>query len=140
MKLPLAGLLVTLMVSMMSDSTARIDSTKTSLVFISSFADAAEGAIEAFHLDPVAGTLTLAHRTSGVEHPFFLALSPDRRFLYSTQARRFGGTENEHVAAYAIALTGELTLLNRQSSRGTASCYLDVDASGRTLLVANYSS
>ena len=88
----------------------------------------------------MAGTLTPAHRTSGVEHPFFLALSPDRRFLYSIQARQFGGTESEHVAAYAISGAGELTLLNRQSSRGTASCYLDVDASGRTLLVANYSS
>jgi 6-phosphogluconolactonase len=30
--------------------------------------------------------------------------------------------------------------LNRQSARGTAACYLDVDATGRTLLVANYAS
>jgi 6-phosphogluconolactonase len=140
MEPPLAGLMFTLMVGIMSNSTAQTGSTKTSLVFISSFAAAAEGAIEAFYLDPVAGTLTPAHRTSGVEHPFFLALSPDRRFLYSIQARQFGGTENEYVAAYTIARKGELTLLNRQSSRGTASCYLDVDASGRTLLVANYSS
>jgi len=140
MKTSLAGLMFTLMVGMMSDSTARSDSTKTTLVFISSFAAGAEGAIGAFHIDPVAGTLTPAHRTSGVEHPFFLALSPDRRFLYSIQARQFGGTESEHVAAYAISGAGELTLLNRQSSRGTASCYLDVDASGKTLLVANYSS
>ena len=81
MKLPLAGLLLILMVGTMSDSTARTDSTKTSLIFISSFGAAAEGAIGAFHLDPVAGTLTLTHRTSGAEHPFFLALSPDRRFL-----------------------------------------------------------
>ena len=106
MKTSLAGLIFTLMVGMMSDSTARTDSTKTTLVFISSFAAGAEGAIGAFHLDPAAGTLTPAHRTSGVEHPFFLALSPDRRFLYSIQARQFGGTENEHVAAYAISGAG----------------------------------
>jgi 6-phosphogluconolactonase len=111
------------------------------LVFISSFASAKDGAIQAFRLDPASGKLTLSHRTAGVEHPFFLALSPDRRFLYSTHARQFSGPENEHVAAYAVnGRTGELTFLNRQSSRGTASCYLDVDASGKTVLVANYTT
>ena len=140
MKHPLVGLLLPLMVGMMSDSTAQTSSTDRLLVFISSFAGANDGAIQAFHLDRADGTLTPARRTTGIENPFFLALSPDRRFLYSIQARQFGGTENEHVAAYAIAGTGELTLLNRQSSLGTASCYLDVDASGKTLLVANYST
>jgi 6-phosphogluconolactonase len=33
-----------------------------------------------------------------------------------------------------------LRLLNRQSARGSAACYLHVDATGKTLLVANYSS
>ena len=141
MKTSLAGLMFTLMVGMMSDSTTRTDSTKTSLVFISSFAAGAEGAIGAFHIDPVAGTLTPAHRTSGVEHPFFLALSPDRRFLYSIHGEAFGGKEHEQVAAYAIVGgTGELKLLNRQSALGSAACYLDVDATGKTVLVANYST
>ena len=35
---------------------------------------------------------------------------------------------------------GELKLLNRVSSLGTASCYLDVDATGKTVLVANYAT
>jgi 6-phosphogluconolactonase len=33
-----------------------------------------------------------------------------------------------------------LKLLNRQSAEGTAACYLDVDRTGKTALVANYSS
>src|SRR4029079_13494762 len=33
-----------------------------------------------------------------------------------------------------------LKFLNRQSSKGTASCYLDVDRTGKAVLVANYSS
>ncbi len=36
--------------------------------------------------------------------------------------------------------TGELKLLNRQSAEGTAACYLDVDKTGKAVLVANYSS
>ena len=33
-----------------------------------------------------------------------------------------------------------MKLLNRQSARGSAACYLDVDATGKTVLVANYST
>src|SRR5213079_3388119 len=56
-------------------------------------------------------------------------------------AKQFGGKENEQVAAYeVVGRTGELKLLNRQSAEGTAACYLDVDATGKVVLVANYSS
>jgi 6-phosphogluconolactonase len=136
---PLVRLALFAMVGMMSDSTARTPGTDGPLIFISSFAAGSDGAIHAFRLDAAAGRLMPAHRTA-IENPFFLALSPDRRFLYSIQARKFGGAENEHVAAYAVGRTGEFTFLNRRSSRGTASCYLEMDASGRALLVANYSS
>lgn len=76
-----------------------------------------------------------------MENPFFLALSPDKKALYSIHAKQFGGKENEQVAAYqVVGRTGELKLLNRQSSQGTASCYLDVDKTGKAVLVANYAS
>ncbi len=111
------------------------------LVFVSSFASGEKGAILAYRLDPKSGQLELAQRTTDVENPFFLALSPDGRFLYSIHAKAFGGEEHEEVAAYALdGRTGGLKLLNRQSAHGSASCYLDVDAEGKTVLVANYSS
>ena len=111
------------------------------LLFVSSFAAGEKGAINAFQLDTATGTLKPLQRTTGVENPFFLALSRDRRFLYSIHAKTFGGKEHEQVAAYALeGRTGALKLLNRQSTRGTASCYLDVDATGKTVVVANYST
>jgi 6-phosphogluconolactonase len=111
------------------------------LVFISAFADGDAAAIHTFQLDRKAGTLKPAHRTTGVEHPFFLALSHNGKFLYSIHAKQFGGAESEQVAAYElVGRTGQLNLLNRQSARGTAACYLDVDATGKTVVVANYSS
>jgi 6-phosphogluconolactonase len=111
------------------------------LVFISAFAPGDKGGIEAFHFDAKAGQLKQIHRTTGVENPFFLAVSPDRKFLYSIHAKTFGGKENEQIAAYQIeGRTGKLRLLNRQSALGTAACYLDVDATGKSVFVANYTS
>lgn len=110
------------------------------LIFISAFAPGEEGAIQAFQLDAKTGELKLQHRTGGVEHPFFLAVSDDQKYLYSIHAASFG-KEPEQVAAYALeGRSGKLKLLNRQSTRGAASCYLDVDATGKTVLVANYST
>jgi 6-phosphogluconolactonase len=110
------------------------------LVFITTFAGGDKGAITAYELDGTSGALKQVRQTKGVENPFFLALSPNGKFLYSIHAKKFGGNDEEQVAAYKIGDGGELSLLNRQSARGTAACYLQVDATGKTLLVANYSS
>jgi 6-phosphogluconolactonase len=111
------------------------------LVFISAFKPGEEGAIHAFRLELKSGQLTPVQRTTGVASPFFLAVSPDRKFLYSIHAHKFGGKEDEQVAAYALAgRSGQLKLLNRQSALGSAACYLDVDATGKTVLVANYAT
>jgi 6-phosphogluconolactonase len=111
------------------------------LVFISAFAAGENGAIHAFRLDLDTGRLKPAQRTTGVEHPFYLALAPNQKYLYSIHAKEFGGKDAEQIAAYEILGTdGKLKLLNRQSARGSAACYLDVDATGKTVLVANYTS
>jgi len=110
-------------------------------VFISAFASGDKAGIHAFSFDTQTGTLTPRHRTTDIQNPFFLAVSKDKRFLYAIDAEKFGGAEDELVAAYAIeGSSGKLKRLNQQSARGSASCYLDVDATGKSVLVANYSS
>ena len=111
------------------------------VVFISAFASGDKAGIHAFRFDSKTGALQPLHRTTGMQNPFFLAVSPDQRFLYAINAEKFGGAEDEFVAAYALEdRTGRLKKLNQQSARGTASCYLDVDATGKTVVVANYAS
>ena len=111
------------------------------LVFISAFAAGEKGAIHAFRFDSETGGLTPQHRTTDVQHPFFMVISPDGRFLYSIDTEKFGGEEDEFVAAYAIKdRSGKLERLNQQSAKGTASCYLDIDSSGKTVVLANYST
>ena len=111
------------------------------VVFISAFKSGEEGAIHAYRFDSKNGQLKLLHRTNDIENPFFIAISPSRQFLYAIDAKQFGSKEHEFVSAYRIeGRDGKLTRLNRQTSRGTASCYLDVDATGKSVVVANYSS
>lgn len=111
------------------------------VIFVSAFKSGQEGAIHAYRFDSASGRLKLLHRNTDVENPFFLAVSRDGRFLYSIDAEKFGGTDDEFVASFKIeGRDGRLTRLNQQSARGTASCYLDVDATGKTVVVANYST
>ncbi|MDG2358821.1 MAG: lactonase family protein [Planctomycetaceae bacterium] len=111
------------------------------VVFISAFAAGEKGAIHAFQFDSKTGTLKPQQRTTDVQHPFFLVISPDGRFLYSIDTDKFGGNEDEFVAAYAIKdRSGKLERLNQQSAKGTASCYLDIATNGKTVVLANYST
>ena len=112
------------------------------LIFVSSFTSGDQAAIQACRFDSKEGSLKPLARTAEIQNPFFLALSPDRNQLYSIHVPgQFGGKENEQIAAFDIVgKNGELKLLNHQSSLGTASCYLAVDQTGKTLVVANYAS
>ncbi|NQV23883.1 MAG: lactonase family protein [Rhodopirellula sp.] len=111
------------------------------LIFVSAFAAGEKGAIHAFHFDTKTGVLKPQQTTTDVQHPFFMVISPDGRFLYSIDTEKFGGSEDEFVAAYAIKdRSGKLERLNQQSAKGSASCYLDIDSTGKTVVLANYSS
>ena len=111
------------------------------VLFISAFASGDNGAIHAYRFDATDGGLKPLHRTTDIESPFFLAVSPQGRFLYSIDTEQFGGQDHEFVAAYSIiGRTGKLKRLNRQSARGSASCYLAVDSTGKSIVVANYST
>ncbi|MDB6119033.1 MAG: pgl 2 [Verrucomicrobiaceae bacterium] len=132
---PLATLLTA---ALMLTSLARADDP---LVFVSAFASGNKGAVHAFQFDGKTGALKPLHRTTDLQNPFFLAVSPDQRFLYAIDAEKFGGKADEKVAAYGIeGRTGKLKRLNEQSTHGNASCYISVDATGKTVAVANYSS
>ena len=70
------------------------------------------------------------------QNPTFLAVHPNRLYLYSTN--EVGGRRGM-VSAYAIEpATGKLRLLNRVLAHGRATCYVSLDAGGSMLAVANY--
>ena len=94
-----------------------------------------------FHLrfDARTGQLSIQSAVSNVTNPSFVALHPSGRFLYAASEAP-GGTEGE-ICAFAIdPSTGDLSPLNRRPAHGRSTCHVTVDATGRCLLAANYSS
>ena len=90
-------------------------------------------------LDSASGALTEPRLAVEVGSPGFLACHPDGSYMYST-SRPAGRNEPGRVAAYRIKPDGMLEMINRQSSEGRGPCFVGLDASGQTLMVANYGS
>ncbi len=81
--------------------------------------------------DAETGVLTEPKLAAKYQSPGFLALHPEKPVLFSV-----GGGDT--VASFSIAEDHSLTLLGSASSGGKGPCHLTIDASGRTLAVANY--
>jgi 6-phosphogluconolactonase len=78
------------------------------------------------------GVTNLAATTTA---PSFLAMTPDRRFLYAVNE-----TANT-VSAFSVnSSNGSLTFLNSQPSHGGAPAHVVVDRTGKQVIVANYNS
>ena len=112
------------------------------LVYIGTYTggDGASQGIYASRLNTLTGELTSPQLAAEVVNPSFLAVHPNQRFLYAVgETGEWEGKPGGAVHALEINQdTGKLTLLNTVSSRGAAPCHLDVDDSGRSLVVANY--
>ncbi|MCX5661044.1 MAG: lactonase family protein [Planctomycetota bacterium] len=111
-------------------------------VFISSSAPGNAPAIAVFELDRATGALTSRGSASAAKNPSYLAASPNGRFLYCVcEPAQPSASKHGAVAGFAIdPATFALTPFNEQPSHGSGPCHLSVDATGRTLLVANYGS
>jgi 6-phosphogluconolactonase len=113
---------------------------KELLVYIGTYTKKDDQGIHWLKLDLENGKLTPVGKLAGQKNPSFLAIHPNKKFLYAVnEIGDYKGQKAGGVSAYSIdAETGALTFLNQQSSGGGAPCHLVVDATGRNVLVANY--
>ncbi len=109
-------------------------------VYVGTYTDGTSRGIYRLTFDASAGTMTEPVLAVETKNPSFLALHPSGRFLYAVgEISSFEGQKTGAVSAFAVdPKTGDLTLLNQQSSAGTGPCHLVVDKTGRNALVANY--
>ncbi|MCC6861101.1 MAG: lactonase family protein [Bryobacterales bacterium] len=87
--------------------------------------------------DAGSGKMTEPQLAAEAVNPNFLALHPNRRFLYAV-----GGSGKEgSVMAFKIdAATGQLAPINSVSARGAGPCHISLDRTAKNALIANYGS
>jgi 6-phosphogluconolactonase len=90
-----------------------------------------------FDLDPATGALKNRKLAASTTSPSWIALHPNKRFLYAVNE----GDKSGSVTAFAVESgSGSLRQINAVSSHGSAPCHLSFDPSGKFALVANYVS
>src|SRR5258708_12386076 len=113
------------------------------LVYVGTYTKQPEGSgkgIYAYHYDSASGQLMSIGLAAETTNPSFLAVHPNRAFLYAVnEVTNYKGQSSGVVSAFAIdRKTGKLTLLNQVPSRGSDPCHVIVDKTGKFVLVANY--
>lgn len=109
-------------------------------VYIGSYTRGASEGIYVSELDLETGELADPRLAAKAVNPSFVAIHPDGLHLYAVgEIDDFNGKKTGGVSAFSIDdLSGQLSLLNQQSSQGAGPCHLVVDRSGSSVLVANY--
>ena len=109
-------------------------------VFFGTYTNALSQGIYASRLEETTGKLSAPELAVATPSPCFLAVSPNKKFLYAANSiGSFEGQQGGAVSAFAITKNSlRLTLLNQKSSGGVGPCHVGVDALGKVLLVANY--
>lgn len=109
--------------------------------YVGTYTSKGSEGVYVLELDRDTGTVTEARVAAAQKDPSFVAIHPNRKFLYavsevdSTDGKKGGG-----VTAYQIdAASGKLSLMNTELTGGGAPCHLVVDPTGRNVLIANYS-
>jgi len=112
-------------------------------VYIGTYTNTAKSqGIYSYRFDSKTGNLQPEGLAGQATNPSFVAIHPNRKYLYAvSEVSTMNGQRTGGVSAFSIdAKTGKLTPLNQVPSRGTGPCYVSVDATGKTVMVANYNS
>jgi 6-phosphogluconolactonase len=104
------------------------------LTYIGTYTRGNSKGIYAYRFQPSTGKLTEIGLVAETPSPSFLAVHPNRNFLYAVNESGAGS-----VSAFSIdSATGKLTFLNQVPSRGGGPCHVALDRTGKWLFIANY--
>lgn len=127
---------------MSTNNSSAADAAKRFRVYVGTYTSPTCRGIYQTTLDVETGQLLPPQLAAEIVSPSFLAIHPSQKFLYAAnEIEDFEGQKTGAVTALSIDEgTGALRVLNQQPSEGKHPCHLVVDAAGKNVLVANYSS
>jgi hypothetical protein len=116
--------------------------TSQHVLYIGSYASTDQPGIYVCTFDDTTGELGVRGSFAGVTNPSFLVVHPNGRSLYAVSEtnQQKDGTPGAVWAFRCIHESWSIEPLNHQLSGGDLPCHLEIDASGRWLLVSNYGS
>ncbi len=110
------------------------------LMFVGTYTRAGSSkGIYTFRMDD-SGGMTEVAVAEGISNPSFLAIHPNGKNLYAVaEVAEASGVPGGALYSYEIDHpSGELSLMNQQSTGGPGPCHVSVDATGKYAVVANY--
>lgn len=112
------------------------------LVYFGTYTRGQSKGIYVSRFDYATGTLEPVTLAAEVANPSFLAIHPTRPLLYAvSELPKSAGKNTGGVSVFTMdSKTGQLTLLNQESSAGAGPCHLAVHPSGNYVMTANYGS
>ena len=111
------------------------------MLFVGTQTQGGSKGIYAYRWDAAKGDLELVGLAAETPYPTFLAMSPDKKYLYAAnEVDEFQGQKGGGVSSFAVdAKAGKLTAINSVSAKGPGTCHVEVDHTGRAVFCANYS-
>ncbi|SEU38097.1 lactonase family protein [Stigmatella erecta] len=108
--------------------------------YVGSYTSAGGEGITLCRLSMQTGSLQKVAVTRNVSEPSFLAMDRQGRYLYAVnELGSYQGMASGAVSAFSVhPTTRALTLINQQASRGSAPCFVSVDANDKFVMTANY--
>jgi 6-phosphogluconolactonase len=108
--------------------------------YVGTYTGAKSKGIYRFEFDPATGKLAGRELVAETPNPTFLAIHPNKRFLYAVnEIANHKDKKSGAISAFAVdPKTGGLTLLNQQPTVGDGPCHLVLDKDGKNVLAANY--
>jgi len=112
------------------------------LFYIGTFSDNGSLGIYVYNLDRKSMRFDLLQTIFSKESPTYIAISPDKKFLYSAN---MGGLTDKpdwgSITAYSINQTsGKLAIVSDQYSYGDGPCHLSIHPSGKYIFISHYKS
>lgn len=102
-------------------------------LYVGTYTDGTSEGIYKLDFNTETGMLSDLTLSTTTDNPSFLAYSPDRKYMYSTN-----GTDSGFLSSYTVNNDGSLTTLNRVSSQGKGPCHISINAEGTKIAVSNY--
>lgn len=107
-------------------------------LFVGTYTNSGSKGIYVYRFNAATGKAKLVSNTDSVVNPSYLAISPNKKFVYAVNETN--GKNPGSVSAFAFNKnTGRLKFINQQLTGGDDPCYVNVHKSNDWVLVGNYS-